>query len=237
MKNLILSFLLAGSVLSVWAAVPSTKAAQGEFEREIDAVVRNKYFYKKGHIELGLTAGIMPYDSLVAHYMGGGRASWHLHDHIGWEIIDAQLAFPSTQSFATNLVTERGISNLQTSRLKQIYTTNLLLSPFYGKIRFFGSQVLYFDIYIILGGGVANTETVKFSAASTGAAVSETVSRSGMEMAVDWGGGFKIFMSDYVGLLIDLRDYMVMAEVYGKKSMKSNFSVFGGLCFNLPGFP
>ncbi len=236
MKKLILSLLSLLSIVSIQAA-PNAKVAQGDYEREINAIVRNKYFYKTGHIEFGLTGGVMPYDSLVNHYMLGGRASWHLHDHFGWEVIDAQIAFPSTTSFATGLVSDRGLSNLQTSRLKQVYTTNILMSPFYGKIRFFGSQVLYFDIYFVLGGGLANTETMKYSTTATSGAVSESTLRSGMEMAVDWGGGFKIFMNDYVGLLIDLRDYMVNTEVYGKKAFKSNFSVFGGLCFNLPGFP
>lgn len=236
MKKLILSLMVLLSFIPANAA-QTAKAAQGEYEREIGAIVRNKYFYKTGRIELGLTGGIMPYDSLVEHYIFGGRASWHLHDHFGWEIIDAQIAIPKTTSFATGLVSARGLSNLQTSRLKQSYTTNILLSPFYGKIRFFGSQVLYFDIYFVLGGGLANTETMKYSTTATDGAVTESQIRSGMEMALDWGGGFKIFMNDYLGILIDIRDYMVNTEVYGKKAFKSNFSVFGGICLNMPGFP
>lgn len=236
MKNLIFGVLTLAAFSGVFAASnPSPKAQQNEFEREIDAVVRNKYFYKKGRIELGLTGGLMPYDTLVKHYMLGGKAAWHLTDYIGWEIIDAQFAFPATESFTKDLVVARGLSNLQTSRLKQMFTTNILFSPFYGKIRFFGSQVLYFDIYLVAGGGLANTETLRYANAAGSA--SETLIRSGMEPAVDWGVGVKIFMSNYLGLVVDLRDYMVMGEVYGKKSFKSNFSVLAGLCFNLPSYP
>jgi outer membrane beta-barrel protein len=207
---------------------------QTDQERSMSAVVRNKYFYKAGRIEIGGTAGAMPYDSLVNHYMLGGKATWHLSDHYGWEILDAQLAFPAVTGYTSDLVKAKGISNLQTSKLNMILTTNLLVSPIYGKIRFFGSQVLYFDFYFSGGPGVARTETIKLSN-SGGTAVTSSV-RTGFEPAFDFGLGFKIFMNNAMGLMVDFRDYVTYTEVYGKKALKSNFSVFAGLSFFLPTF-
>ena len=209
---------------------------QGEYEREVQAIVRNKFFYKAGRVEVAGTAGVMPYDSLVNHYMFGGKLAWHLTDHYGWEVIDAQMAFPTVTGFTTGLVQERGLSNLQATKLKQIFTTNFLLSPLYGKIRFFGSQILFFDIYFVLGGGLANTETFRLGTTATGTPGTEFTIRTGMEPTMDFGMGFKIFLNQVMGVVIDLRDYVVYSEVYGKKAPKSNFSVFGGVTFFLPTF-
>lgn len=237
MKNLGILFL-ASVVLSITLhAAPDPRAeAQIDYEREVGAIVRNKFFYKKGRFEAGITGGVMPYDSLVNHYMVGGKLTWHLHDHFGWEIIDIQKAFPSVTSFASGLVQDRGISNLQTTQLNYSLTTNLLLSPFYGKIRFFGSQVLFFDIYLALGGGMASTETIRLASTGIGVAGTQTSIRSGMEPCFDFGLGFKIFTNNFLGLVLDLRDYVVFSETYGKKNPKSNFSVFLGLSMFIPTF-
>lgn len=225
------------SSLSFAAEVKSDNLdKQGGYEREIQAIVRNKFFYKAGRFEVTGTAGVMPYDSLVNHYMFGGKLAWHLTDHYGWEVLDAQMAFPSVTGFTSGLVQERGLSNLQATKLKQIFTTNFLLSPLYGKIRFFGSQILFFDVYFVLGGGLANTETFRLATTATGTAGVESTIRTGMEPCLDFGIGFKVFLNQMMGLVVDLRDYVVYSEVYGKKSPKSNFSVFAGLTFFLPTF-
>lgn len=210
--------------------------SQGEYERGVEAVVRNKFFYKAGRIEVTGAAGVMPYDSLVNHYMVGGKLTWHLADHYGWEILDANMAFPSVTSFTSGLAQERGLSNLQATKLKQMFTTNFLLSPLYGKIRFFGSQILFFDIYFVVGGGLANTETFRLSTTGPSIAATESSVRTGMEPVFDFGIGFKIFMNQMMGIVVDLRDYVVYSEVYGKKAPKSNFSVFAGMTFFLPNF-
>jgi hypothetical protein len=55
----------------------------------------------------------MPYDSLVNHYMLGGRAAWHFSDHYGWEIIDTSVVFPTITGYSRDTVSKQNISNLQ----------------------------------------------------------------------------------------------------------------------------
>lgn len=210
--------------------------SQDEYERSISSVVRNKLFYKSGKIELGFNGGIMPYDSLVNHYLAGGRLTWHFSDHYGWEVIDAMLTFPTTTSFTTNLVSSKGISNLQTTRLNMLFSSNFLLSPIYGKMRFFGSSVLHYDLYVVAGLGAANNDTLKVSTPGTAQPATELVLRSGFNPMFDFGLGFKIFINRAMGLVFDMRDYVVYAPVYGTYQLKSNFSVALGLSFFLPTF-
>lgn len=238
MKNIgrLLILVTALGSLSSFGAKEPQLDPQAEYERSIEAVVRNKLYYKTGKFELAVSGGVMPYDNITNTYMAGGRAVWHLSDHIGWEVADVQLGFASLTSYAEGLVQERGLSNMQTSQMKYSLTTNLLLSPFYGKIRLFGSQLMYMDIYLALGGGMAQTETIRLASTAQGSKGVETTIRSGMEPVFDFGLGFKLFLNTVMGLSLDLRDYVVFSEVYGSKSAKSNYTVSVGLHFFLPTF-
>lgn len=230
--RLVFSLSLLGTTVCLFAA---NKPAQESYESSIEAVVRNKYYYKTGHIELGLTAGAMPYDSLVTHYLVGGRALWHFTDHFGWEILDFQYAFPSVTSYTTNtIVKANGISHLETVKIKQMVGTSFLLSPLYGKIRFIGRQVLYFDIYTVLGGGAANTEVLNIHSSGVGGPAETDTLKSGWDAMFNFGFGFKVFLNDAMGLVVDLRDYVVYSRTYGNYALKSNFSVFAGLSFFIP---
>ena len=231
MKQLRAIFFLLFVTLNLQAS--KSTETQNNVERSINAVVRNKYFYKTNKIELSGTAGAMPLDSVVNHLLVGGRATWHFSDHFGWEIAHIQVASSSISANIKEIVNPpNSLSNVQFSQINLLATSNILLSPIYGKIRFFGNQVLYFDIYSVLGFGVANTKTIKLSSPGP---VESTV-RQGLDPVFDFGLGVKIFTGDALAILIDLRDYVTFTEVYSSRKPRSNFSVFAGLSFFIPNF-
>ena len=204
--------------------------AQKEFEQTIDAVVRQKNYYKAGHLELDLVAGGMPYDALVDHLMYGPRVAWHISDHWGWEIIDAQFDRSKVSGYArNNIVFEKGLSNLQVLQIGQYFGTGLLASPLYGKVHFFGRQVLYFDIYLVAGLGASYAQTIKLSNKD------ETLSSNYYPMA-SVGFGLKIFASSAVGLVVDFRDYIIQAPLYDTTRIHHNLAVLAGLNIYFPGF-
>jgi len=230
LKN-ITFFLGLVSLSALAASVPANPTNQAEFEKQEGLVVRNKLYYKPGKFEFAATAGLMPYDDVNNQYFLGGKATWHLSDYWAWEMVDAQKAFASTSNWVKSLVDEKNISNLQTAQLNYLATTNLVFSPFYGKVRMFGSALVYFDLYAVAGAGFAGTKTVKLSDGSPEATV-----RTGLDPVVDFGIGFKFFLNPSMGLVLDLRDYLTFSETYGKRSAKSNYTAFVGLNFFLPSF-
>ncbi len=223
----------------VRADAPEVGSPQNRYEKENKTVVRNKRYYKSGKLELGLSAGLLPYDSLYNVYMLGGRVTWHISDHFGWEILDYQKPFASVTSFTTNQVSEpppgKAIVALDAVKLKNSFGTALLVSPFYGKIRFFGAQVIYLDVYTVVGAGMFNTETVRFSN-NGGTGFNETITSDSWDLSINYGVGFKIFLNDAFTLFFDLRNYMVNSQKYGTKAFRSNFNVSGGVSFVLPNF-
>lgn len=219
------------------ASSPEEREEQTSYEREIGAVVRNKIYYKPGTFEVSFTGGTMPYDSVVTNYLIGGRATWHLSDHFGWEIVDAQFGFPSVGTFAQNLLkVHTHINNLQNNQMKMWIGSSLLMSPFYSKIRMFGRWVIYFDIYVSVGLGFAKTETLRLASAGGSTDPTVTLERSGFDPGFSVGAGFKIFLTNGIGMLLELRDYVVYTEEYSSKRLRSNYTVFGGLTFFLPSF-
>jgi outer membrane beta-barrel protein len=222
--------------LSAFGAVETRPQPQLDHERETEAVVRNKTFYKKGHFEIAGTFGTMPYDSAVAHTLFGGRFTWHINDHYGWEVVDAQVASSAIPAFTTELVSGKGLSNLQLTELKTVISTNLLVSPVYGKFRLFGATVMYFDLYGVVGAGFAQTNNLMFSTTNTGGTVTRSTVKSSWDPMITAGIGMKVFFSSAFGMIVDLRDYMTFSEKYGKKSLVNNFQVGVGLCVFLPTF-
>ena len=212
MKQLRAIFFLLFVTLNLQAS--KSTETQNNVERSINAVVRNKYFYKTNKIELSGTAGAMPLDSVVNHLLVGGRATWHFSDHFGWEIAHIQVASSSISANIKEIVNPpNSLSNVQFSQINLLATSNILLSPIYGKIRFCGNQVLL----------------------SSPGPVESTV-RQGMDPVFDFGLGVKIFTGDALAILIDLRDYVTFTEVYSSRKPRSNFSVFAGLSFFIPNF-
>lgn len=210
-------------------------ASQNDYEKSISSVVRRKNFYKADRFEIGGFAGLMPYDSLMNHYMVGGRLTWHFSDHFGWEIADAHVTFPSTTSYTTDLVSGKSLTGgVQVQRTKLMAASNFLVSPLYGKLRLFGASTLHFDLYLVGGLGFHSSEIMNY--ALTGGTVTETVLNSNGGLMFDFGFGAKMFFNNAMGMVIDFRDYFTMTTIYGKTAPKSNFTVMLGLVFFVPTF-
>ncbi len=230
-------------LLFVWSsftfAAPSSKSAgeeQREYEKSINAVVRAKHYYKPGKFEAGIGVGTMPYDSIISHYLFGGRFTWHITDHFGWEVLDAAIASGSVSGFTTDLVTTKGISNLQTIQIKTLLGSNFVASPFHGKVRLFGSSVVHFDAFAIAGLGFANTDVLKFSSPGENQASTQTIQKTGWDLMLSFGIGFKFFVGDSFAILFDARDYLIRSETYGSQNFKSNYAAILSASMFFPSF-
>lgn len=222
-------WLTLGSASS-WALPESPNPTQSNYESSIAATVRNKIFFKRNSVELSAVAGLMPYDLVIDHFNLGGRAVWHFSDHFSWEILDIQAFSSRFSGWTTDLLVESQIQRLDALRLKSLIATSFLLSPIYGKIRFFGQQVLYFDIYAVFGVGTGQVDTVRLSFSDTEGSVTATA----WDPAFSLGLGLKLFLYRSVGIVIDFRDYMISSQSYDQRSLKSNYTVTAGISVFIP---
>ncbi len=218
----------------VFADDPEIGGPQNLNEKHNQSVVRNKKYYKTGKFELGIGAGMMPYDSAVDQYSLGARLTWHISDHYGWEIIEYQKFFSSVNSFVTGsgLIGDatKNIQRVDVVKANSLIGSNFVLSPLYGKIRFFG--VVYLDIYLVAGLGLMDTQTISYSFTNQ----SGSPAASGYNFAINYGFGLKVFMNNAFTLFVDMRNYMANSPAYGANAFRSNFTASAGLSFFLPNF-
>lgn len=224
-------WLTLGSVSS-WALPESPNPAQGDYESSIAATVRNKIYFKRNSAELSAVVGLMPYDLVIDHFNVGGRAIWHFSDHFSWEVLDVQAFTSRFSGWTTDLLADsnNAIQRLDALRLRSLIATSFLLSPIYGKIRLFGQQVLYFDIYAVFGVGTGRVDTVSLSSSDRVGNVTATA----WDPAFSLGLGLKLFLHRSMGIVIDFRDYMVSSQSYDRRSLKSNYTVTAGLSVFIP---
>lgn len=228
-----LAVLMLFGLEPLFADAPEIGSSQNLDEKTSRAVVRNKRYYKAGKIELGVSAGLMPYDSAVESYTAGARLTWHISDHYGWEIIDFQKSFSSVTSFITGsglIGSVAQIQKLDVLKPNMMIGSNFVMSPLYGKIRFFG--VLYLDMYVVAGLGFVDTQTIRYSFTNQAGSVVNT----GMDFAINYGVGFKFFMTNAFTGFIDLRNYMSNSMTYDARKFSSFFTVSGGISLVLPNF-
>jgi outer membrane beta-barrel protein len=147
------------------------------------------------------------------------------------------MPFGSVTSFVTSQVRDnvKNIADLQGMKMKTVLGSSYVLSPFYGKIRFFGAQVVYLDIYLVMGLGLVSGETLKYFHNGADSYSSTTVSAT-WDPSLNYGVGFKFFLNNSFSLFFDLRNYMSYSTVFGRRAFYSNFTASGGISIFLPGF-
>ena len=221
---------------TTWALPDPVSRSQKQYEASIQAAVRNKMYNKSSGLEFGVTAGFMPYDLIVDHFNFGGRLTWHIGDHVGWEIIDFQVVSPRLTSFTNDLASDdnKKVKLFDVAQVKSLGFTSLLVSPFYGKVRFIGSSVLYFDLYTVFGLGMANVETSRLAHTDSSNSFTTTSLKTEWTQGFSFGIGLKFFVNSAMGFLIDFRDYVAVTETYNQRSLKSNYVVMLGLSFFIP---
>ncbi len=236
--------LLLGVYSSQSFAAEAEKALtpKNEYEREISAVVRNKTYFRAGSFEIGVNGGLLPYESVVKTYMVGGRASYHFTDSIGWEIGDFQYHFPSVGSFLINTLQSEAADHigdgsnygLDNAHPLMVGSSNLIITPFYGKIRLAGSWVVTFDFYAVAGVAFGQTRTVNYKSTGATTMPSETITLTKWNPGFNLGVGFRFYFNRSLALTFDLRNATVRARTYNKDHFRSFFSTTVGLTLFLP---
>ena len=93
---------------------------------------------------------------------------------------------------------------------------SLLWSPIHAKLKFSEKTIIHSDIFVVAGAGRTFHESV---------------------MGLTWEGGFgvKLYVSRYVTLRFDVRDFLLPQEVLGRGRITNNITVLGGVSVWVPG--
>jgi outer membrane beta-barrel protein len=214
--NVARSLVGLGIVLWAGAAVAQT-VEEAEREEDYIRVVQTQPFSHRSRFALAPTFGLSVNDPLIQHFLVGANLSYYFTESLG---IQAQFhyAFDAKRAAQNALLATQ--LRPEMNPLKWVLTGGIEWIPIYGKFSFFNRSIVYWDAYLVAGGGVVNTD------------------RGGVAPSGSVGLGTRIFFTSWLTLLVEVRDYLFQESFPTSIGSRSNFIndlVFSvGVSFFLP---
>jgi outer membrane beta-barrel protein len=169
--------------------------------------VQRRDFLKRRRFELAAVGGYYASDALSSTYIYGGALAYFPSEDFGLELLVTRtpVRFRLEEPFnAFDL--ER---HFQPGAAWQAIGS-LLWSPIHAKFKFSDSTIIHGDIFALAGFGRTFHESV---------------------LGLTWEAGFglKLYVSRFVTLRLDLRDFLLPQEVLGRGRTTNNITVMGGV--------
>ena len=224
------SGLLVGSVMAMVGVLlaPCTARAQGdeasigrrgEEGRETLAdripAVSNRFFTKKGRIELSPQIGLSLNDPFYRNIIAGGALSFHILE---------QLSVGASGEVYIGVENDVDVSGggqpAKPDYNRAVYAARLDLAyaPIYGKLSLMAEHVLHFDTYISVGAGVVGPDDTSPTFAGTVAL------------------GQHYLVNEWLALKFEVRDQIFSLKRLedGESDLQHLLTATVGLCFYLP---
>lgn len=175
--------------------------------------VRPRLIQKAGRHELSVMGGVYSADLLSSSYLLGGAYTFHVTEGLG---LEAGFGYSRADSQIVRIIeNDRGITLLRVDAPVFIYQAHLIWSIAYGKMRWFGSGISRFDLYLSLGGGITDNQTAR-------------------GLTFSGGFGLKFYLAEWLALRIDVRDQVLQQEVLGESVVVNNIAATLGLSVFFP---
>lgn len=187
-------------------------------QRELNAQrryrgVQARLFRKRFRHEISVMGGVYAADLLSSFPLAQGAYTFHFAESVGLEL---SFGYTRSRSELIRVIeNSRGVALLELDEPVFLYFGHLLWSMAYGKLRWFGSTISRFDLYLAIGGGFTDDETTRGATFSGGI-------------------GFKLLFGEWFGIRFDVRDQVLQQELLGEATIVNNLSATLGLSIFLP---
>jgi outer membrane beta-barrel protein len=183
----------------------------------IKAVAR-KTFLKTGRFELQPNVMFTVNDPFIRSFAAGGRLSWHLNEAFAVELGGGYVPSFFVQQLEPIELLEDELALINAdNRLAGLVDVGVTFSPLYGKMAVFGDSIIHFDGFVSGGVGAAVDNGVDF-----------------IHPAMNVGVGGRIFISEWLVLRADIRDYIYPQEKAGISTLQNLIFVSLGFGFYFP---
>jgi outer membrane beta-barrel protein len=216
--RLLIASLTAVLLLCSRPAVAQDTVDIGVIRDEDITVVQKLLYPKAGRAEIGLHAGVMPFDAYLTTPNAQLSYVQHLSERLAVSIVGG-----GGWGFKTAVYRKLESPTIGVAPYAYRYLGSGLggieWSPVYAKLNWNGGRVLHFDVYLAVRGGVSVESSV---IPSGGIAIAPTVSP---------GLGGRFFLSRGAALKIELRDDLLLERraLTDSTEFKQNANVTLGL--------
>ena len=171
-------------------------------KRKVDAI-QKRDFLKDGRHEFTLHTGVIPNDEFYTYVAMGLRYSYFFAEDIGMEIWGTYEHALKTDF--EELLEQRAEDLLKVEVPQSVMLlagVNAVWSPIHGKFAMFDSTLVHFDVYLSMGAGFILTQIRDLVGTEEGLEP---------DMAGNVGFGFRVFLSDWISIRTDMRQYFYPA--------------------------
>ncbi len=166
------------------------QATNGRIVDRVKAV-QKKPVLKRTRVELSPFAALGINDPFYTHVAAGGSLTFFPHDNFGIGLTMTYfLAHPKTSAHQVIRLGQKSVP-AEFNLPRYFVGADLHWIPIYGKVSLFNSAITPFDLYIVAGGGIANTGV-------------------DTRLSSNIGIGQRFFIGDFLAFRIELRDYMYL---------------------------
>ncbi len=175
--------------------------------------VQRRDFLKRHRFELSGVGGFYASDALSSTYSYGGALAYYPSEDFGLEVLVTRspVRFRLEEPFTSFDQEHHFAPGIAWQGM-----VSMLWSPIHAKLKFTDKTIIHSDIFVVAGAGRTFHESV---------------------MGLTWeaGLGIKLYVSHYVTLRFDVRDFLLPQEVLGRGRITNNITVLGGVSVWLPG--
>ncbi len=183
-------------------------------------LVRNKFFSKRGRLELTPQFGFISNNPYNDEVMLGLAATYHITDKFGVELSGNYALLSgerNTKQLAIAVLRLLDPDNLESVDPATFITVSAVLSPMYGKLNPFGLAVVNLDFFFVAGLGYGNENIEMLSYAVTDQNVETAQFAIDQKInhlfLVHLGFGAKFFITKWMSLRLDARWYLTFDKV------------------------
>jgi outer membrane beta-barrel protein len=142
-----------------------------------------------GNHELSVSVGVLPMDAFYKGITLQGSYSYHFNRMLGWEVIGGLYSFNIDTGLKDELNDRFQLQPTELGQLQWLLNSNFLFKPLYGKVAVANDLLFTGEMFFVLGYALGGFT-------------------SAYPSGVDAGIGFRMFLSRYFSMRLDIRDYV-----------------------------
>lgn len=189
------------------------------YERYEIRVIREKYFQKRFRINTDISLGTALNNPFKHTYSGELNVGFHFNEYIGLEVFGSGTYLVGGSTY-TSLKDTFGILP-ESIENPYSYGGNILLTPIYGKAISTYRFIVYFDTFIVLGGGAGSLKVLKLDnngVNSTNSSTSSYYIQADNTPFINIGIGQRYYITENISLRINLIDSLY---IYKSSSLET----------------
>lgn len=154
-------------------------------------VIQNRLYSKALKLEIGAYYGSISEDPFLSVRSAGTSLAFHLSESwafglLYWkDFVSASSAQASLQQITATQANPGGVS-ANVNPPKDYFGGELAYSPIYGKLSLFGLMIIHYDLHVLAGYGINQTDT-------------------GNDGAISFGIGQQFYLNKFLSLRVDYR--------------------------------